>query len=130
MKESPNLKPHRKRILVVDDTPDLLEGLCEFLKMEEYDVCNAPNGKEALTVLEEREIDLVITDLLMPVMDGFDLIKSIRADERFRLLPIIVFSAKPRTENQQQALDTGADRFVTKPSPLDSILMMVKELVE
>lgn len=118
-----------KLILVVDDTPDLLEGLREFLQMEGYDVVSATNGQEALDVLDAMPVDLIITDLLMPVMDGFQLIRSVKQRDDFRNTPIIVFSAKPRHENVETLLQIGASKFVSKPSDLENILLSVKELI-
>lgn len=116
-------------ILVVDDTPDLLSNLQETLLMEGYEVRTATHGEEALQVLHDHPVDLVITDLLMPVMDGFGLIRELKANTKLASIPIIIFSAKPQAEVREQTLALGANRFVTKPSSLDLLLTSVSELV-
>lgn len=116
-------------ILVVDDTPDLLANLQETLLMEGYEALIATQGEEALTLLQDHPVDLIITDLLMPVMDGFELIRELKANAKLASIPIIIFSAKPQAEVREQTLALGASRFVTKPSSLDLLLTSVSELV-
>ncbi|MFN8342306.1 MAG: response regulator [Cyclobacteriaceae bacterium] len=118
-----------KSILVVDDTPDLLESIREFLVMEGYQVATAVNGQDGLSKLESITPDLIITDLLMPVMDGFTFIEHVKENKKLAQIPIIIFSAKPQKENAPRAEALGIKRFIIKPSPLEDLLQSVEELV-
>jgi len=118
-----------KSILVVDDTPDLLESIREFLVMEGYQVATAVNGQDGLSKLEGMTPDLIITDLLMPVMDGFTFIEHVKENKKLAQIPIIIFSAKPQKENAPRAEALGIKRFIIKPSPLEDLLQSVEELV-
>jgi DNA-binding response OmpR family regulator len=117
------------KILIVDDTPDLLESLKEFFDMEGFAVNTAVNGQDALDKLMKEKPQLIITDLLMPVMDGFTFIENLKRIEDYKDIPVIIFSAKPQKESEERAHGLGADRFVVKPSSLDVILKSVNELV-
>jgi CheY-like chemotaxis protein len=119
-----------KTILVIDDTPDLQRSIIQFLNMEGYETVGAANGQEALDTLAHTIPDLVITDLLMPVMDGYSFIERIKADAQLRAIPVVVFSAKPDDDSQDKALALGAVRFIRKPGSIDQILDTVNEIIQ
>lgn len=119
-----------KTILVIDDTPDLQRSIIQFLNMEGYETVGAANGQEALDTLAHTIPDLVITDLLMPVMDGYSFIEHIKADAQLRDIPVVVFSAKPDDDSQDKALALGAVRFIRKPGSIDQILDTVNEIMQ
>jgi CheY-like chemotaxis protein len=119
-----------KTILVIDDTPDLQRSIIQFLNMEGYETVGAANGQEALDTLTHTIPDLVITDLLMPVMDGYSFIERIKADAQLRDIPVVVFSAKPDDDSQDKALALGAVRFIRKPGSIDQILDTVNEIMQ
>ncbi|MCD9018198.1 response regulator [Parachryseolinea silvisoli] len=119
-----------KTILVIDDTPDLQRSIIQFLNMEGYETVGAANGQEALDTLAHTIPDLVITDLLMPVMDGYSFIEHIKADAQLRDIPVVVFSAKPDDDSQDKALALGAVRFIRKPGSIDQILDTVNEIIQ
>jgi CheY-like chemotaxis protein len=121
------MKP--KTILVIDDTPDLQRSIIQFLNMEGYNTVGAVNGRDALEKLAHTVPDLVITDLLMPVMDGYSFIEHIKADMHLKDIPVVVFSAKPDDESQDRALALGAVRFIRKPGSIDLILDTVHEII-
>lgn len=118
-----------RRILVVDDTPDLLDSIREFLRMEGYDVITSVNGKDALEKVALFNPHLIITDLLMPVMDGFALIEHVNNNPLTANIPIIVYSAKPEQESQDRVKALGARAFVIKPSTLEHLLQCVQQLI-
>jgi DNA-binding response OmpR family regulator len=115
----------KKTICVIDDTPDLLMNLTEFLHMEGFDVFPFSGGKEALQYLQKSTPDLIITDLWMPPMDGLVLIREIRKYDRFKDVPIIIFSAKPPSEYEDEAKELGVAQYIKKPANLDQILSVI-----
>ena len=118
-----------KHILVVEDTAILRENMIELLRMEEYVVSDAGHGKEALALLKKMKTDLIITDLLTPEMNGFDLIARVRENPKWNRIPILVFSAMPAHENEEKVLRMGANSYLKKPSTLDALLEAVRKLI-
>jgi DNA-binding response OmpR family regulator len=118
-----------KHIFVVEDTPDLRANIIELLQMEGYRVTSAVNGKEAIALLNEIKADLIITDLVMPEMDGFDLIIQVRKNLKWKNLPILVFTAMPPIETAKKVLEMGANSYIKKPSSLDDLLESIKNLI-
>ena len=102
-------------ILVVEDSPTQAEQLKYILETEGYQVTVARNGKEALSLLSERRPTLVISDIIMPEMDGYQLCRQIRADKDLRSLPVILLTALSDSSDVVKALECGADNFLTKP---------------
>ncbi|MBD3334805.1 MAG: response regulator [Candidatus Eisenbacteria bacterium] len=104
------------RILVIDDDPLLRRLTARLLAAEGMDAVTAADGNEGLKALQEQEpFDAVICDLLMPDMSGFDVVREIRKDERFRELPILVLTSQGMHEDRDTALEAGADLYMTKP---------------
>jgi CheY-like chemotaxis protein len=118
-----------KRIVVVDDTKHLARGLAEVLELEGFETRFAFNGIEALTVMKVFVPNLVVTDLRMPKMDGFELITAIRHDEALREVPIIAITASIGHERRKQVIETGANLFVAKPFKDEQLLEVIKTLL-
>jgi two-component system KDP operon response regulator KdpE len=112
-----------RRILVVDDEPQITRVLRTSLSSQGYDIRVANNGETALEILKDWTADLVITDLAMPVMDGVELCRRIRAKSE---VPIIVLSVRGEERTKVQALDVGADDYVTKPFGINELLARVR----
>ena len=102
----------KKKIFVVDDAPDLREVLKLYLENAGYEVFQAENGRLALELLEKTEIDLMILDIMMPVMDGYELIQSLGKGRDF---PVIFLSAKDQVIDRIKGLNMGADDYISKP---------------
>ncbi|MCK9244471.1 MAG: PAS domain S-box protein, partial [Candidatus Marinimicrobia bacterium] len=118
-------------ILIVDDMLDGRTMLATFLEKNGYQVLGTANGKEALEVLEKQSVDLIITDILMPEMDGYMLCKQIKSDKRWMHIPIIIYSATFTTRQDEIfAIKLGANRFVRKPVDTDSFLNIIRNLIE
>jgi DNA-binding response OmpR family regulator len=100
----------KKKVLLVDDERALLRVLNIKLKVAGYDVVTTPNGEEALDLINSMCPDIMLLDVIMPGMDGFEVLQKLRAVSE---MPVIVFSAKP--ENAQKALSLGASDFLSKP---------------
>lgn len=115
-----------KSIVIVEDTMDLRASLTELLELEGYMVNGFATGEAALVRLESIRPDVIITDLLLPGMDGVRFIRQVRKMHHFLDTPIIVFSAKPAVEYEKETKLAGADFYLKKPSSLDEVLNAVK----
>jgi CheY-like chemotaxis protein len=112
-----------KRVLVVDDDPNAVDLLTQILQDEGYQVKGACNGKEALRVLKGTPQDIIILDLLMPEMDGFEVIQKIKANASWRNIPIIVVTAKDLSDNDWEFLQQRVDRIIQKSGLSEQNLM-------
>lgn len=116
------MKDHR-RILVVDDEPQITRVLRTTLSAQGYDLRAANDGETALEIMKDWTPDLVITDLVMPQMDGLELCRRVRSKSE---MPIIVLSVRGEERTKVQALDAGADDYVTKPFGMSELLARVR----
>jgi len=119
----------RKRILIVDDQQDNLYLLRVLLTSHGYEVLEAQDGQEALDQLRQNRCNLVLLDIMMPGMDGYEVCQQIRSDERIRDLPIILLTAKKDVESKVRGLDIGANDYVTKPFDRQEILARIRSLL-
>jgi two-component system alkaline phosphatase synthesis response regulator PhoP len=120
----------RKRILVVDDEIYIVHILEFSLTMEGYTVLTASDGEGALRVIEEENPDLVVLDIMMPKMDGYEVTRRIREEERTRHLPVILLSAKGRPVDREAGLQSGADDYITKPFSPRKLLERIRDLLD
>jgi CheY-like chemotaxis protein len=117
-------------LLVVEDIPDILKLLDATLKFKGYRVLTARNGEEALEAIEKERPLMVITDILMPKMDGFSLVHTLRIDSETRDIPVIFLSATYiAPEDKTFALNIGATRFIEKPIDLEQFMQTISELL-
>jgi len=117
------------RILLVEDNPELLL-LMQSLLGKKYFVCTARNGREALEVVANEELDLVISDVMMPEMDGNELTKILKGDPNTSHLPIILLTAKMQEKDREQSMLIGADDYITKPFKLSDLTLRITNLIE
>ena len=113
-------------ILLVEDDKEIRQGVEIFLRSQGYQVFQAENGLEGLKILEERPIDLAIVDVMMPVMDGFTLLKKIR-NERNNV-PVLMLTARAEVDDRVQGLDLGADDYLTKPFAMKELLARIRSI--
>jgi two-component system, OmpR family, KDP operon response regulator KdpE len=113
----------RTTVLIADDEPSMRKYLSNNLKMRGYDVLAAADGVEALKVLTEHPIDLVLLDIGMPGPDGTQVLAALRRDTQ---VPVIMLSARGREFDKVQALDLGADDYLTKPFGVDELMARVR----
>lgn len=111
----------KKIILIVEDTPDLLDNLTDGLTMANYEVWAASNVHEAFNYLSTAVPDLIITDLMMSEIDGFEFARRIKSDPKFKAIPVIAFSAKPIHEYEREGKAVGIDEFIQKPGKWDNV---------
>jgi len=105
----------KKVILIADDSPTIRKFVTVALSVKGFEIISCADGMEAMEVLPTQKIDLVITDLNMPNVDGYELISSIRQNDEYRELPIIVLSSLGNTEDIQKGLQSGANSYLIKP---------------
>jgi len=120
-----------KKVLIVDDNHENLYYLNVITKSYNLESVEARNGVEALEVLEKNKIDLIISDILMPVMDGFNLCKKCKEDHNFKSIPFIFYTATYTDESDKRfALQLGADKFIIKPAEPEVLIEAINELLE
>lgn len=117
------------QILIVEDNPDVLEHIAESLKGN-YKILRAENGKQALKVIEMENPELIITDLMMPVMDGLELTNIVKSDLKTCHIPIIMLTAKASQEHKIEGLEVGADSYIPKPFNKKHLQVRVRKLIE
>ena len=101
-------------ILLVDDNEEILEFISDDLD-EKYTVIKALDGEEALNILKEESVQLVITDVMMPVMDGFELCRNIKSNFEYSHIPVIILTAKNTLQSKIEGIELGADAYIEKP---------------
>ncbi|WP_081210148.1 response regulator [Salegentibacter sediminis] len=115
-----------KKILIVEDDKILRENTRELLEMENYNVFTAENGKEGMDAAKRLKPDLIISDILMPVMDGYQLLKNLIQDRETREIPVIFLSAKSEAEDIRTGMNMGADDYLTKPFHERDLLLAIR----
>lgn len=122
------LSVESKRILAVDDTPDNLFLVQTLLEEDGYEVDLADSGEEALMKIETRLPDLILLDVMMPGIDGYEVVRRVRQNKRLYHIPILLITAQ-RESRQTDDLTTEPDGFIRKPIDLDELLEKVKTLL-
>lgn len=114
-------------ILVADDEPSILLSLQFLLQKAGYEVRLAHNGEEVIQAVEQSTPDLLLLDAMMPQRDGYDVCQTIRADPRWKALPIIMLTAKSRDVERQKGMALGATDYVTKPFSTRDLVATVRK---
>jgi two-component system, OmpR family, KDP operon response regulator KdpE len=114
----------KRKVLLVDDERAILKVIGIKLKISGYEVITAPGGQEALDLVKKDSPDIMLLDVIMPGIDGFEVLEQLRT---FSNMPVIVFSAKP--ENAQNALSLGANDFIAKPFNVDDMVKRIERLL-
>jgi len=114
-----------KRILIVEDDPSVLRATSYILEKEGYEVISAQNGLEGLKKARESGPDLLILDVMLPGIDGFEICHSLRGESQTAQLPILMFSAKGQDSDKATGLKMGADEYITKPVDREVLLNKV-----
>lgn len=115
-------------ILVVEDHPEVRAYITDVIETS-YQVIHAPNGMKALRMLETESVDLIITDLMMPWLDGFELLERLKEDEKYRKIPVLVLSARTSEEDKTRVLSQGVNDFLCKPFKPNELLQRVENLL-
>ena len=114
-------------ILVVEDDKNLRKLITTYLQKNKYNTYEATNGEEALNVLDQSYIDLIVSDIMMPKMDGYELIKSLR--EAKYDVPILIITAKSEIEDKKEGFLLGADDYMVKPIDIEEMLLRIQVLL-
>ena len=113
-------------ILIVDDDIDILEALKIYLSKDEYRLLTARNGKDAVDIVKAEDVDLVLMDIMMPIMDGIKATEEIR---KLTNIPIILLTAKSEDNDKVVGLDCGADDYITKPFSMEELVKRVEAIL-
>lgn len=114
------------KILVVDDEPNIIEAIEENLKREGYQTVRAHSGEEALAMMPQEQPDLVLLDLTLPGMDGYEVCRQMQQDVRLIHIPVIMLTARSSTPDKVMGYQKGADDYITKPFDADELLVRVR----
>lgn len=117
----------KPRILVVDDEKDIRELINFYLKKEGFEVLEAGNGEDALTILENEYVDLGIIDVMMPRMDGFELAENVK---EFKDIPLIMLTAKAESKDKLRGFSVGVDDYVVKPFDPNELMARIKAILK
>jgi DNA-binding response OmpR family regulator len=118
-----------KRILAVDDEVDVLLIVKTALQSEGYEVETASNGFDALTLARDNPPDLVLLDVMMPGMTGFEVLRALKGEEATSMMPVIMLTGVSERSKMQEALMSGTDYYIVKPFEFHDLLAKVKEVI-
>lgn len=119
-----------KRILIVDDELDLIDIFKGRLETNGYTVIVASDGVEGLEKAKTEKPDLILLDIMMPKMDGYQVCRFLKFDEAFKHIPIILLTARGQKQDQTKGMEVGADAFVTKPFDRAELLKKIEEYLK
>lgn len=126
--EEENIDDSKIKLLIVEDQKEILRFLQKELK-DEFGIYSAYNGKEALEVLEKENIQIVISDIMMPIMDGIELTKKIKKDLQYSHIPVVLLTAKNSLHAKIEGLEAGADAYIEKPFSLEHLTAQLNNLL-
>jgi CheY-like chemotaxis protein len=119
-----------KAILVADDDPDILSIVSMSLETQGYTVYKAANGREAVDLARQHHPDLVLMDMMMPVVSGYEAVSELKADQSTRDIRIVGLSAKAMATDMERATDVGIDGYITKPFRIAQVLTVVESYLQ
>jgi len=117
-------------ILVVDDDLGTRLSISDYLELSGYSVITANDGQEALVMVDEYHPDLIVTDIVMPRMNGYELVRRVRQKSAFRLLPVILLTARTKTQERILGYQSGCDLYLPKPFELEELAAAIRNLLE
>jgi len=120
----------RKKILVVEDEPDIAEGLDARLGLADYDVIIAPDGKSGVEKARAEKPDLVVLDIMLPKIDGFEVCRIIKSEAGTKHIPVLMLTSLSMMGDVERAFDVGANDYLSKPFTNERLLAKVKSLLK
>jgi DNA-binding response OmpR family regulator len=118
-----------RKILIVDDEPNIVMSLEYAFKKKNFDVFVARDGSEAVQIAEKQLPNVILLDIMMPQMDGYETMKKLRENKDLRSTKVIFISAKNKTSQIQKGLKMGADRYITKPFSVKKLILEIEALL-
>ena len=118
-----------KKILIVDDDPYILMSLDYLMRVNRFDVLVARNGTEALESINSNKPDLILLDIMMPDVDGYEICNRLKSDPQTKEIKIVFMSARTKPSDIQKGYDLGASLYITKPFSTRDLLKQIKELL-
>lgn len=118
------------KLLLVDDEPGLREAVKAYLEDSGFTVDAVSNAQEGWEILQQNSADLVITDIMMPQVNGYEFLKQLREDNRFKTLPVVFLTAKGMSSDRIQGYQAGCDAYISKPFVPDELVAIVENLLE
>lgn len=119
----------KRRILLVDDEPSVVKIVGKRLEVEGFDVLIAMDGQEGLMKAQSERPDLIILDLMLPKLNGYELCSKLKQDARYQKIPVIMFTAKAKEQDEQLGMECGANAFVRKPFRAQELLEHIRTLM-
>lgn len=123
-------EPKKSKILIVDDEPIIVKVVQSRLTAAGYDVIAAFDGQEGLDKARAENPDLIILDIMLPKMDGYRVCSILKLDDRYKKIPIVMFSARVQTEDKEKGLAAGADAYLTKPFDPKALMETIQKLLD
>ena len=123
------MEKHDKKILVVDDEPDILKVVTFRVKKLEYEVVTATNGQEALDLIQKEEPDLILLDIELPVMNGYEVCQRVKTNEKLKHIPIIFLTASSASKIAEKVKEFNADDYLIKPFDSEELLKKIKNFI-
>jgi len=120
----------KTRILLVDDEPSIVKMVGKRLEVEGFEVLLAMDGQDGLKRAQTESPDLVILDLMLPKLNGYEICTMLKQDSRFQKIPVIMFSAKAQEKDEKLGLACGADAYVRKPFKAQELMDHIRELLK
>ena len=120
----------QNRLLLVDDEVDLVEMVKIRLEASGYQVLTAFDGQEALDKARKEKPDLIILDLMLPKLDGYKVCRMLKFDEKYKNIPILMFTARAQEQDKKLGQEVGADAYLTKPFEPDALIAKIREFLK
>jgi len=118
-----------KKVLIADDHPEAVELVRVTLEDEDYEIVNTSNGKETLKKARVEKPDIVLLDVVMPKMDGFEVCRQLRKDPQTKEIPIVMLTDKGQEVDKERGREVGADDYITKPFSPSTLLIKIEEIL-
>jgi len=119
-----------KRVLLAEDEPNIVESLSFLLDRAGFEVTVKTDGRQALDTALADLPDVLILDVMLPELDGYEVLRHLRSDQRAKELPVVMLTAKGQREDRETALEFGADMFITKPFANSDVITAVTQLAD
>ena len=121
---------NKKKILVVDDEEDILKLMVAALRTKNFDITTAESGEACLKKVERRRPDLILLDIILPGIDGLEVLKRLKSDMKTETIPVVLVFASVHEEQMERGLSAGADAYITKPFDPMELKRKVREILE